>query len=337
MTMEIWKDINRNLLKPIYLLYGLEGFLINETKELLIKKVLKANELDFNLSTYDLEETPIEVALEDAETVPFFGEKRIVIMKNPSFLTSEKEKLEHNTKKLEEYIGQPPEYSIIIFIAPYEKLDERKKLTKLLKKQAAILQANSLSEKELHQWITQLSEKNQVTITEEAIDDLIQLTSGNLQLIKNEIEKLSLYVGNDSCIEKETVRLLVARTIEQNIFELIDKVVHRKLDEALSIFYDLLQNKEEPIKILSVITGQFRLIYQVKYLATQGYGQQQIATNLKVHPYRVKLALNQAKLFSEEELKSIMKSLAEADFSMKNGSMEKQLILELFILNLNKN
>jgi DNA polymerase-3 subunit delta len=336
MSLEIWRNIKGNLIKPIYLLYGIESFLISETKELLVKKILNEEERDFNLSTYDLEETPIEEALEDAETFPFFGEKRIVIMKNPTFLISEKEKIEHNTKKLEEYIQNPSPYTVIVFIAPYEKLDERKKLTKILKKQAEVLVANPLKEKDMIQWINQRSILNNVTITPEATKLLLRLTSQNLMLITHEIEKLSLYVGENSVIKEETVHLLVVRTMEQNIFELIDKVVHRDLQSALRIFYDLLQNNEEPIKILSLLTTQFRLIYQVKHLAKQGYGQQQIATHIKVHPFRVKLAQGQAKLFGEEELHDIMKRLAEADFNMKNGRMEKRLIIELFLLNLQK-
>lgn len=334
MSIEIWKDIKKKQIKPVYLLYGTETFLINETKDLLINTILNDEERDFNLSTYDLEETPVEVAVEDAETFPFFGEKRIVIMKNPTFLTSEKEKIEHHTKKLEDYLDSPAPYTVIVFIAPYEKLDERKKLTKKLKKQAGILQANPLTEKELTQWIIDQASRHDVTITPEATMLLIQLTSANLMMITQEMDKLALYVGKNHVIDEAAVHLLVARTIEQNIFELIDKIVQRNLPSALRIFYDLLRNNEEPIKILALITNQFRLIYQAKYLANHGYGQAQIASNLKVHPFRVKLALGQAKRFTMEELESIIKKLAEADFNMKNGRMEKQLILELFLLSL---
>lgn len=338
MVVELWKEIKSNQIKPVYLLYGTESFLINETKDLLIKNVLNPEEQDFNLSIYDLEEIPVEVALEDAETFPFFGEKRIVVLKNPTFLTSEKEKVEHNTKKLEEYLENPAPYTIIVFIAPYAKLDERKKLTKKLKKQAGILQANQLSEKELIKWINQRASFNKVTITPEATMLLLQLTSTNLMMLTQEIDKLALYVdnGDHRVIDEEIVHLLVARTMEQNIFELIDKVVQRNLPSALRIFYDLLTNNEEPIKILSLLATQFRLIYQVKHLASGGYGQGQIASNLKVHPFRVKLASGQAKRFSMEELEEILKKLAEADFAMKNGRMEKRLILELFLINLQK-
>lgn len=130
LMIDIWKNIERKQFSPIYLLYGMESFLINETKQKLLKNMLTEEELDFNFASYDLEEVPIEVAIEDAETLPFMGEKRLIFLHNPFFLTSEKSKskVEHDISKLEAYLQEPVPYSTIVFVAPYEKLDERKKL-----------------------------------------------------------------------------------------------------------------------------------------------------------------------------------------------------------------
>jgi len=338
MNLELWKKIKKKQFAPIYLLHGTESFLIQETKDLLISYSMNDNEKDFNLSVFDLEETPVEVALADAETLPFMGERRLVILQNPHFLTAvkNKEKVEHNLSVLENYLNSPAPFTILALTAPYEKLDERKKIVKQLKAKAEVLTVNTLSEKDLHKWITDRAMQHQVTISSSAIQDLLQVAGTNLMNITQEIDKMCLYLGINGEITEDTVKLLVPRSLEQNIFSLIDKVVNRKLDEALRIFYDLLQNNEEPIKILSLLATQFRLIYHVKELSRQGYGQQQIAGNLKVHPFRVKLASGQANLFTQEELLKIMDQLAEADYELKNGKMDKQLILELFIMKLAK-
>ena len=160
------------------------------------------------------------------------------------------------------------------------------------------------------------------------------LTAGDLMILNQELKKISTYVGEGGQVSPDIIRLLVPRTLEQNIFELIDNVIHRRSSEALRIFYDLLKNNEEPIKILSLLVNQFRLILQVKELSGTGYGQQQIANTVKVHPFRVKLALQQAKLFTSDELANILLELAEADYQMKTGKKDKQLVLELFLLKL---
>ncbi|TCN24643.1 DNA polymerase III subunit delta [Mesobacillus foraminis] len=337
MVLDIWKQINRNKIESIYLLYGKESFLINETRQLLINKILNEEEMDFNYSTYDLEETPIEVALEDAETFPFMGEKRLIILQNPVFLTSEKSKgkVEHNLSKLESYLAEPAPYSTVVFTAPYEKLDERKKITKELKRKAVIGEAKRLSEPELKNWIKDRAIGNGAEIDEDAVELIVTLSGTNLFMLTSEIDKLILYAGDARKINAEMVDKLVARSLEQNIFTLIDKVVHRKIEEALRIYYDLLKQNEEPIKILSLIAGQFRLLYQVKELARRGYGQQQIAGYLKIHPFRVKLAAGQAKYFSDEELTNTIQLIADADFQMKTGGMKKELLIEMILFQLN--
>ncbi|KAB7670099.1 DNA polymerase III subunit delta [Bacillus sp. B1-b2] len=336
MIEEIWKKIKKKEFDIVYLMYGLESFLINETKHLLLQTLLTEDDEDFNLTTYDLEETPIEVALEDAETIPFFGERKVIVLHNPFFLTAEKtkSKVEHNIKKLEEYLNAPSPYTTILIIGDYEKLDERKKITKQLKNVATVLEAKKLNEQELKKWVKQRAAYNYVEIDEKALDTLLSLAGTNLSLLTTEIDKMALYVEDSKLITSDIVESLVAKSLEQNIFTLVDKVISKKIDEALRIYYDLLKQNEEPLKILSIITNQFRLIYQVKGLAQKGYGQQQIATVLKVHPFRVKLAAGQAQRFTEVELTRCIKLFADADYQLKTGAMPKNMVIEMILFRL---
>ncbi|MDP4083447.1 MAG: DNA polymerase III subunit delta [Bacillota bacterium] len=336
MGMEVWKQIKQKQIAPIYLLFGTEAFLINETRQLMLRHTLNEDELDFNYFTYDLEETPIEIALEDAETFPFVGERKILFLQNPSFLTAEKtkDKVEHNLSRLEAYLKEPAPYSIVVFSAPYEKLDERKKITKELKRNAVVVEAKKLNEHELKGWLKERANSNGIDIEAAAIERMIILAGTNMFLLANELDKLALYDKDNKVIDVSLVENLVSKSLEQNVFTLIEKVVQKKPDEALRIYYDLLKQNEEPIKILALLTGQFRLIYQVKDLARRGYGQQQIASYLKIHPFRVKLAAAQTGKFSDEELAFFISQLAEADYQMKTGGMNKSLLIEMILFKL---
>ncbi|MGJ7912200.1 DNA polymerase III subunit delta [Neobacillus sp. LXY-1] len=336
MVLESWRKIKQGEMAPIYLLYGTESFLINETKQLLLGKILTEEERDFNFSVYDLEETPVEIAVEDAETFPFLGEKKVIFLQNPVFLTAEKtrEKVDHNLSRLEAYIKEPAPYTVLVISAPYEKLDERKKITKELKRNAEIIEAKKMNEHELKNWIGSRAKIYGIEIDHEAIEQLLALAGTNMFMLSSEIEKLSLYAADTKVINVNLVEKLVARSLEQNIFTLVEKVVQRKLDEALRIYFDLLKQNEEPIKILALLSSQFRLIYQVKELSRRGYGQQQIAGYLKTHPFRVKLALGQASGFTDEELTKLIDGLAEADYQMKTGGMNKSLLIEMLLFKL---
>ncbi|MEH7334007.1 DNA polymerase III subunit delta [Neobacillus drentensis] len=338
MVLDVWKKIKQREFAPIYLLYGTEAFLINETKQLLLNSVLGEEEKEFNFAAYDLEETPIEIALEDAETFPFLGDRKVIFLHNPVFLTAEKtkEKVDHNLTRFEAYLKEPAPYTIMVISAPYEKLDERKKITKELKRNAEIVEAKKLNEFELKNWVKTRAKSSGIEFEQDAIDQLLALSGTNMFMLSSEIEKLALYAAEKKTIDITIVEQLVARSLEQNIFTLVEKVVQRKLDEALRIYFDLLKQNEEPIKILALLAGQFRLIYQVKELSRRGYGQQQIAGYLKTHPFRVKLALGQAASFTDEDLSHLMGLLAEADYQMKTGGMNKSLLIEMLLFRLKK-
>nr|WP_144920384.1 DNA polymerase III subunit delta [Paenibacillus bovis] len=334
--MKVWEKIEEKQFSSLYLLYGTEDFIINETKQKLVTNVLTEEEMDFNFSVYDLEETPIEEAIEDAETFPFMGDNKLLFIHNPVFLTADKSKgkVEHDIKRLETYLQSPAPYSILVFIASYEKLDERKKITKLLKKNAEVLEAKPLNERDLKVWVRTQANANKVDMDEDAIELFVTLVGTDLMNLHSELTKLTLYVSDTKKINVSTVEKLTSRSMEQNIFDLVDKVVNRKMEEAFRIYYDLRKQNEEPIKILALIASQFRLIYQVKEMTRRGYGQQQIAGTIKTHPYRVKLASGQANSFSEAELGEIMQLLAKTDEQLKTSQFGKEVALELFLLKL---
>jgi DNA polymerase III subunit delta len=338
MVLDIWKQIKQREIAPIYLLYGTEAYLINETKQLLLNQVLDEEDKDFNFTAYDLDETPIETALEDAETFPFLGEKKVIFLHNPKFLTAEKtkDKMEHNLARLELYLKEPAPYTVLVISAPYEKLDERKKITKELKRTAVTVEAKKLNEYELKNWVKERAKKNGIVFDPDALELLITLVGTNMFMITSEVDKLALYAADEKQIKASMVEKLVSRSLEQNIFTLIERVVQRRPEDALRIYYDLLKQNEEPIKILALLAGQFRLIYQVKELSRRGYGQQQMAGYLKAHPFRVKLAAGQANQFTDEELTNLMSMLANADLQMKTGGMNKSLLIELLLFKIKR-
>ncbi|MBC2067254.1 DNA polymerase III subunit delta [Listeria booriae] len=331
-----WKKIEKKQFAPIYLIIGTEDYIINETKKRLVANILDTEDTDFNYANFDLDETAIEQVIEEAETIPFFGDRRLIVASNPSFLTTEKtkSKIEHRTARFEEYLNEPVDYSILVIIARVEKLDERKKLTKLLKKQATIVDAKRPNDAELRKWIQSAIKNNDFSMEIPAIERLMELTGGQLTTAMNELDKLMLYKLESREISVADVESLVVRSLEQNIFLLLDKMIALDISGALSIYYDLLKQKEEPIKILALIASQFRLLTQIKLLEKQGFSQQQVAQKLKVHPFRVKIGARQAKSFSYEQLTATLERLAEMDFEMKTGYGDKAQKLEWFLFSL---
>lgn len=337
MGIEALKKIKAKHFAPIYLLLGTETFLMKEIRDSIIEHALDEEEHDFNLSFYDMEEQPVDVAIEDAETLPFMGERRVVVLSNPFFLTAEKNKskVEHNTDRFLAYIQEAAPYTIMVIQASYEKLDERKKIVKQLKKYAEVMEVQPLGERDLKMWMKDKAMQNGADLSDAAAEELLKIAGVNLSVLSQEINKMAMYIGvSEPEISVDVVKKLAAKSIEHSVFELIEKMVHRKVDEALELFYDLVRNNEEPIKLHALIANQFRLLYQVKDLSEQGYSQQKMAGILRVHPYRVKLASQQGRYFERGELMKMVDDLAEADYLMKSGKIDKQLAMEMLLIKL---
>jgi DNA polymerase-3 subunit delta len=128
--------------------------------------------------------------------------------------------------------------------------------------------------------------------------------------------------------------MLATRTMEQNVFVFIDEVVRLRIDRAMRMMYDLLKNKEEPIKLLFMIARQVRMMLQVKLQSGRGYNINQIAQQLGIHPYPAKIAGEQGNFYSVKELEKLLFELGEIDYKIKTGQLGDRTALEMFLLSL---
>jgi DNA polymerase-3 subunit delta len=330
------KDIQAGRPAPVYLCYGPEKYKMREFIQVLTDLLIEPEHKEFAVSKFDLGEISLTAVLEDAETLPFMVPKKLVIAKNALFFTGAKEsaKIEHHLDRLTEYLKSPAEHTVVVFTVDADKLDERKKIVKALKDLETAVPFLSLSPEELQQWVAKQAQQLGFSFTGEAANQLILYTGGNLQSLSAEIEKISLYIGAGAEASVDVIDQLVARSTEQNVFILIEDIVNLRLERAFVILEELLKQREEPIKIAALIARQFRIMLQVKELSKQGYSGQQMASQIGLHPFAVKVAEGQARKYDIEKLSAIMSQLADLDFQMKTGKIDKVLGLELFLLRL---
>ncbi|WP_253955484.1 DNA polymerase III subunit delta, partial [Staphylococcus aureus] len=114
----------------------------------------------------------------------------------------------------EKYDGE----NLIVFEIYQNKLDERKKLTKTLKKHARLKKIEQMSEEEIKKWIQSKLNENFKDIKRDALDLFIELTGINFNIVSQEIEKLILFLGDRPTINKQDVNQIINRSLEQNVF-----------------------------------------------------------------------------------------------------------------------
>lgn len=328
------RQIGKGNVQPVYVLYGAETYLMQEFISYLTDQWLGEEEREFAVSKFDLAETNVEAAVDDALTPPFFGTRKLILAKDAAFFTAARaaSKVDHHTDRLLEYLEAPSDHAVIVFTVPADKLDERKKLVKQIKKQGGIVPFPPMSAEELASWVKKQAEKMNFALAEGADQALIISCGANLQMIAGELRKLSLYAGPQGVVNQADIERMVARSTEQNVFVMIDELVRLRVDKALDLFHELIKRKEEPVKIAALMARQFRNMLLIKQLAAQGFSQQQIAGQLSLHPYVVKICAEHARKFEADKLRWAIRELADADFRMKTGQIDKVLALEIFML-----
>lgn len=321
------------ILKSITLNYGGVPDLVAEKTESLVRELIDTKD-EFNFARYNLAETPIQEVIEDALTIPFLNDFKVIVVKNSYLFTGEKPKhaVDHHQESLLTFLEQFDGPNYVIFEVNHEKLDERKKIVKSLKTHHTVNKIEAMSEDELKKWIRETLNAQFKDIKQDALEELIQLTGADYKQVNNELEKLVLFAGDEPIIVKSYVQQIVSRSLEQNVFLLTDYITTQRKKEAVDLLKDLIRMKEEPIKLLALISGQYRIFYQTKILQQKGFSETQIAKQLKIHPYRVKLAARKVARMNLSHLLHIIDRCADTDYALKSSYLDNTLLLELFIL-----
>lgn len=315
----------------LYLVFGEQELMINKLVDKLAKETL--NEIDdFNFVVFDAYKTPLYEIVNDALTLPFMADKKMIVIRNSYFLTNENPKLEfeQSFNELEEYIDNQNEGVTMVFTVVTSKLDDKKPIVKKIKEKSKAFALDNVSKKDLPRVVKQMFDKKEVSINGDALNEFINRCGDDMYLISNEIDKLSCYKKE---IELKDIYLMVPKKLEDNVFEMIDAIFNKKEDKAFKIYYDLKATNSEPINLISLVASQVRFLYQVMVLKDKGYSEANIANELSCHPYRVKLALEKVYHLNKMDLTDLLEDLSNLDIRIKSGEIDRFIGFELFLLN----
>ena len=294
-----------------------------------ISKIIKNN--DFTnavISTYDIEETLLENALEDLDTYNFLSEKKVIIIKNIESI--KEEQYEKDIEHLFKYIDNPNPDNLLIIKS--RKLDSRLKISKKLKSKCQI------SKIEVNPKAFIKQQLKDYKISQETINLLEEYCLGDMTKIYNECEKLKNYKMDDKTINKEDIIELVMKKLGDSkdlVFSFTRSLAERDRKSSLKKYKELLTYNIEPLSFIGLLAGQIRIIYQVKILEKRNLRDKEIADILEEKSdYRIKKTREITRMYSEEELLTLMKKLSEIDLKIKTVDTNPNQEIELFIINI---
>lgn len=318
---------------PVYLVIGTQSAIMQEIKQSFLKLIPDEQQI-MNVGSYDLEDDSLAEALDDAMSAPFFGDKRLVFLQQPSFLTStnHKSKIKQDPDLLKNYLKHPQPTTILVILAPYEKLDGRKGVVRSLKKTAVQVEAQPLKEQAARNAVEKMVGQAGFQFGPGALNELVQRTNADYTQMVANAHKLMILAYQNKEISVSDVQGLVPQTLDSNVFDLVTAVLNRQQDRSLDLYRQLIDNQQQPLQINAVLVSQFRLLLQVKILNARGLSQGTLAKKLSVHPYRVKLGLQTVRHFSLTDLMNAYLGLIRCEKALKTTSRSPELLFQLFML-----
>ena len=258
-----------------------------------------------------------------AETMPFFAERRLIVIENSGFFKSA-------TPELADYMKNMPDTVCFLFVE--NEVDKRGKMYKAAKDKGRIVEMGRQDEKTLLYWIAGNVKREGRQIKESTARYLVSKTGTDMENLEKEMEKLFSYTLGRNEITVQDIDDICTTQITNKIFEMVEAVAVKQQKKALNYYYDLLALKEPPMRILYLLARQFKLLLEVKDLCGKGYEKSQIAKTVGLHPFVAGKYIQQCRTFSREELRSIMEEAVNTEEMVKTGRLNDMMSVELFIV-----
>lgn len=320
----------------IFYIYGTDAYLCREKLEEIKKGfVQKKDKAGLNVISLNSENINLDSFSQEALTVPFLSEKKLIVINNLcadnragqkkirdeifNFLKERGDKLDNN----------------LLFIDVFEdekKLPQKDQLFNLLKKQPYAWQLLALKNNQLSAWIKKFAAKNEFDISPSAVSELVTLVGNDLLQTTNELAKLKAY-KNDATIEAEDVKNLVKAKYDNDIFRLTDALANQDRKLSLKLIADQLNSGNESLSLLGSINWQFKTLLKIKSSleANPKITPAQISNETGIHSYVVSKNLSAVKKFTLAELIDSQNQLLEMEKELKSGHKNPELLLDLFI------
>lgn len=315
------EDIKTGKLKQLYLLYGEEAYLRKQYRDRLKSAVIGDDTMNYHY--FEGKNISVGEIIDLAETLPFFAERRLIVLENSGLFKS-------GGEELSEYLPAKPESTYFLFVET--EVDKRSRLYKKVQSGGYAAEFTVQDEATLKKWILGMVKREGKNISGAALNYLIEKTGTDMENIRKEMEKLFCYCLEKDTIETEDIEEICTKRISSHIFDMISAIADKKQKKALELYYELLALKEPPMRILFLIARQFNLLMQVKELQKKGFRDKAIGEKVGLPGFIAGKYVTQSARFSKEDLREAVEACVEAEEAIKTGKMNDNMSVELLII-----
>ena len=316
-----------NEIKHVYLLSGEETYFVDKAREKIFERLNVDPKTE--LMTVDCDAKPaISSIINTIDSVPFFGEKNVVLIKNASMLFGS----EFKSPRLEKILRDMQPKNFVIFVA--KSADKRRKFYKLISQIGAVLEADFLRPWEIGDWLKSKLRSLGKTMSRDALkyynERLGILSEISLWDLDNELSKVALNVAGKEITATDLRKNLLAPPEVSN-FSLTDAVDEKKAQKAV---YLLRVQDRTPGKILvaaTLLVRHVRQLIRAKFFMARGIKGRKLGEPLGMNPYIAQKVGANAETYPLKLLEEVFLELADADYMLKTGRGGAEVLERIII------
>ena len=226
----IQADIKSGNFKQVYLLYGEEAYLKQQYKQNLVK-ALNPDGDTMNFNHYEGKGIDVKQLIDLCETMPFFAERRVVLLEDTGFF-------KNKCEELADYMKELPDYLYLVFAET--EVDKRNRMYKAVKSCGSIAEFIRQDEKTLMRWAAGILGKAGKKITQRDMELLLTKTGTDMGNLRMEMEKLISYTEGRDVVTAEDIEEICTTQTTNRIFDMVRAVTEKNQKRALELYYDLL-------------------------------------------------------------------------------------------------
>lgn len=311
----------------IYLIVAKESYDRTSLEQVLIQKIQKSRK-NVQIKPFSAESVEMASFLLEINTLSFFAEHQVFLLKNSEKLKSE------DRDSLTAYLESPNRKATLVISA--ETMAANTKFYKKLEKVAVIVELQKLApyaEKQfVAEWAKKRLRESGKEIEPQVLENLLQQLGSDRGYLEQELEKLILYTWDQKRIENKDIKAICEKTNQENIWKLGDAIFARNAALSLQILRALLLDGAEGIPLLRQIRNQVQRGFQICSILKQGGTPSQIT---ELFPYMkgsiLKKNIDSATQFGLERFKNALISIDEIEFESKNGNIAFDILAEKLI------
>lgn len=312
---QLTRSLERGEVAPVYLVCGDEEYLRRKSVDAIIAAVVDDEQPELALERFDGSETSLPEAIEAARSLPLFlpvADRPVRVVHVQGFDPGTKQ----DAEPLAAYLEDPVDATCLVFETP--SLDARRAASKLLTARAVVVRCDPpKSEADVRRWLESSATSRGFRMSSEAVTYLLEMIGMDLQQLHQELDKVELFARDGEQLEARDLERLLGRSREHSVFELTDALVASRREAALRVLNRLLDDGEEGVRILAMVSWVIRQLITARDLAGRGCPERELLQQLGGRWDQRKRVLQKASSCDPQELDRLLVRCARSDAVVK--------------------